>query len=115
MLQKVHEAVASFRKVADQQMAETTKRAINENQSITAQLQKMSNKVIELIAENDKLLDQMRALKTENKILKDSEKGLAKRNIANQRMVQSLVKKVNGTGIRILMCGRNGQNVRNSV
>jgi hypothetical protein len=72
MLQKVHEAVASFRKVADQQMAETTKRAINENQSITAQL------------------------KTENKILKDSEKGLAKRNIANQRMVQSLVKKVNG-------------------
>ncbi|KAJ3287591.1 hypothetical protein HK104_008523 [Borealophlyctis nickersoniae] len=94
MLQKVNEAVASFRRVADQQMAETTKRAIRENMAITSQLKKMSAKTIELIAENESLTLKVSKLKTSNALLTESEQELAKKNQANQRVIKMLVEKL---------------------
>lgn len=46
---RVNQVAAEFRKVSNKQMAETTKRTIRENVSITAQLTKMSDKTLELI------------------------------------------------------------------
>lgn len=46
---RVNQVAAEFRKVSNKQMAETTKRTIRENVSITAQLTKMSDKTMELI------------------------------------------------------------------
>ncbi|KAJ3225724.1 hypothetical protein HK099_006337 [Clydaea vesicula] len=94
MLQKVNEAVANFRRVADQQMAETTKRAIRENMAITAQLKKMSAKTMELIAENESLMVRVAKLKSKNSLLVDSEKDLARKNQANQRVIKMLVEKL---------------------
>ncbi|KAI8899901.1 hypothetical protein BC833DRAFT_524113 [Globomyces pollinis-pini] len=94
MLQKVNEAVANFRRVADQQMAETTKRAIRENMSITAQLKKMSSKTVEFITENENLTEKLKKYKTKNALLMDSEKELAKRNFANQKVIRMLVEKL---------------------
>ncbi|KAK5667801.1 hypothetical protein QVD99_005646 [Batrachochytrium dendrobatidis] len=94
MLQKVNEAVANFRRVADQQMAETTKRAIRENMAITSQLKKMSSKTIELIAENDSLSTKMKRLRINNSLLSESEQELVKRNQANQRVIKMLVEKL---------------------
>ncbi|KAJ3324013.1 hypothetical protein HDV06_000989 [Boothiomyces sp. JEL0866] len=96
MLQKVNEAVANFRRVADQQMAETTKRAIRENMSITAQLKKMSLKTVEFISENEALTEKMKKLKTTNSLLMESERELAKRNHANQKVIKMLVEKLKG-------------------
>jgi myosin heavy subunit len=94
MLQKVNEAVANFRRVADQQMAETTKRAIRENLAISSQLKKMSVKTVELIEENDQLHAQVEKLKKGNQLLVDSEKELAKRNISSQKAVKMLIEKL---------------------
>ncbi|KAJ3027247.1 hypothetical protein HDV00_011336 [Rhizophlyctis rosea] len=94
MLSKVNEAVASFRRVADQQMAETTKRAIRENMAITSQLKKMSQKTIDIIAENDALKDQVAKLRTNNGLLQTGEQELAKKNQANQRVIKMLVEKL---------------------
>ncbi|KAJ3105506.1 hypothetical protein HDU97_007985, partial [Phlyctochytrium planicorne] len=91
MLQKVNEAVANFRRVADQQMAETTKRAIRENMAITSQLKKMSAKTIDLLSENQALSNKLAKLKTSNSLLTESEGELAKKNQANQRVIKMLV------------------------
>lgn len=53
MIVKVSQVAAEFRRVSNKQMADTTKRTIKENVSISNQLQKMSEKVIEAIQEND--------------------------------------------------------------
>ncbi|KAI8909707.1 hypothetical protein EDD86DRAFT_206108 [Gorgonomyces haynaldii] len=94
MLQKLNEAVASFRRVADQQMAETTKRAIRENMIISSQLKKMSSKVLELVAENDTLSQKVKKVQINNSLLVDSEKELVKRNFANQKVIKMLVDKL---------------------
>jgi hypothetical protein len=95
MLQKLNEAVASFRRVADQQMAETTKRAIRENMAIAAQLKKMSSQIIDLIAENQILTTNVTKLTMNNSLLVESEHELVKRNIANQKIVKMLADKLN--------------------
>ncbi|KAJ3331684.1 hypothetical protein HDU76_002486 [Blyttiomyces sp. JEL0837] len=94
MLQKVNEAVANFRRVADQQMAETTKRAIRENMAITSQLKKMSAKTLDLIADNETLTAKVNKLKTSNTLLAESERELAKKNQANQRVIKMLVERL---------------------
>ena len=54
MIVKVNQVAADFRRVSNKQMADTTKRTIRENVSINAQLQKMSEKIVDLITDNDK-------------------------------------------------------------
>jgi hypothetical protein len=53
MIVKVSQVAAEFRRVSNKQMADTTKRTIKENVSISSQLQKVSDKVLELIEDND--------------------------------------------------------------
>ena len=53
MVVKVSRVAAEFRRVSNKQMADTTKRTIKENVSINSQLQKMSEKVLELIDDNE--------------------------------------------------------------
>lgn len=53
MIVKVSQVAAEFRRVSNKQMADTTKRTIKENVSISSQLQKVSDKVLELIDDND--------------------------------------------------------------
>ncbi|KAJ3269364.1 hypothetical protein HDV01_001478 [Terramyces sp. JEL0728] len=83
-------------------MAETTKRAIRENMSITAQLKKMSLKTVEFISENEALNEKMKNLKTTNSLLMESERELAKRNHANQKVIKMLVEKLKGNWISLL-------------
>ncbi|KAJ3130852.1 hypothetical protein HK101_004920, partial [Irineochytrium annulatum] len=94
MLQKVNEAVANFRRVADQQMAETTKRAIRENMAISSQLKKMSAKTIDLIGENQTLTARVAKLRVSNGLLTESEGELARKNQANQRVIRMLVERL---------------------
>lgn len=56
----------------------------------------MSTKTIDLIAENEVLNKKVAKLKTTNSLLVESEKELAKKNQANQRVIKLLVEKLKG-------------------
>ncbi|ORX49744.1 hypothetical protein BCR36DRAFT_412708 [Piromyces finnis] len=91
MLQKVNEVVLNFQKVADQQIAETTKRAIQENIIINSQLKKMSEKTMSLLSENQMLVQRNAKLKTANNLLSEIEKLIGKKNKTNQQVMKWLI------------------------
>ncbi|XP_075041193.1 cilia- and flagella-associated protein 157 [Mixophyes fleayi] len=93
MVQRVNTVAAEFRRVSDSQMAETTKRTIRENVSISSQLTKMSDKSLELIQENEELKEQEWELKKELKILEENEKELVKNNLSNKKVIRMLTEK----------------------
>ncbi|XP_053329342.1 cilia- and flagella-associated protein 157 isoform X1 [Spea bombifrons] len=93
MVQRVNTVAAEFRRVSNNQMAETTKRAIRENVSISSQLAKMSDKSMELIHENDCLKERVGELRKELEVLEESEQELVKTNLSNQKVIQMLKEK----------------------
>lgn len=86
----MNSVAAEFRKVSDIQMAETTKRTIRENVSINQQLNKVSDKTMELIKENEKLRKKEKELTTEMEILEAHVKELTKRNVSNQKVMMMM-------------------------
>lgn len=62
--------------------------------SISSQLKKMSHKTTEFIAENDRLKATIQTLKRQNGLLAESEKELAKKSNANQKVIKMLVDKL---------------------
>lgn len=86
MVNRVNNVAAEFRKVSNKQMAETTKRTIRENVSIQAQLQKMSDKTMELIKENDEQKAHAKRQKQQIEMLETNEKELIKKNHSNQKV-----------------------------
>lgn len=87
MVNRVNNVAAEFRKVSNKQMAETTKRTIRENVSIQAQLQKMSDKTMELIKENDEQKAHAKRQKQQIELLETNEKELIKKNHSNQKVI----------------------------
>lgn len=81
---------AEFRKASDRQLADTTKRTIRENVSISAQLAKISDKTVELIANNDSLKERERHQRQEIELLQASETLLTEKNITNQKVSMEL-------------------------
>ena len=65
----------------------------------------MSQKTLDIITENDLLKNSLNSLKTENGLLSDSERELAKKNQANQRVIRMLVEKLKGLWARGGGCG----------
>lgn len=51
---------------------------------------------MEFVQENDMLFEKVKRLQIENSVLKDSEKLLAKRNMAHQKVIKMLVQKLKG-------------------
>ena len=94
MIMRLNESVASFRKVADSQMAETTKRALRENMSVTAQLRRMSDKVVQVVGENDALKRRVIHLKRKNELLAESEKILAAKSLSYQNTIKLIYQKL---------------------
>ena len=83
---RVNQVAAEFRKVSNKQMAETTKRTIRENVAIKTQLSKMSDKIEELIEENDELMSKGAQHKQQIELLETNEKELAKKSHSNQKV-----------------------------
>ncbi|XP_077140516.1 cilia- and flagella-associated protein 157 [Ranitomeya variabilis] len=90
MVQKVNTVAAEFRRVSNDQMAETTKRAIRENVAVSSQLAKMSEKSLVLIQENDLLKEHEAELRKQVEMLEENEKELAKNNVSNQKVIRML-------------------------
>ncbi|CAL1529656.1 unnamed protein product [Lymnaea stagnalis] len=93
MILRVNHVAAEFRKVSNKQMAETTKRTIRENVSITTQLAKMSDKTIELIQQNDELGEKVKSLKQQVELMESNEKELSKRNQSNLKVIKLMTEK----------------------
>uniref|UniRef100_A0A0B6ZCN1 Cilia- and flagella-associated protein 157 n=1 Tax=Arion vulgaris TaxID=1028688 RepID=A0A0B6ZCN1_9EUPU len=93
MILRVNQVAAEFRKVSNKQMAETTKRTIRENVSISAQLAKMSDKTIELIQENDDLREKERTFKQKIELLDASSKELSKKNNSSLKLIRMITDK----------------------
>ncbi|CAH2316230.1 Hypothetical predicted protein [Pelobates cultripes] len=93
MVLRVNAVAAEFRRVSNHQMAETTKRAIRENVSISSQLAKMSDKSMDLMQENDCLKDQEEELRKHLEMLEENERELVKKNISNQKVIRMLTEK----------------------
>ena len=96
MLSKVNEVVTSFRNLSDQQMAETTKRTIQENIAVNSQLQKLSSKIVELLEENKNLLETQSQIKQQIEISLSNERELAQKAQSYKRIIKILIEKNQG-------------------
>ncbi|CAM4537924.1 unnamed protein product [Leuciscus chuanchicus] len=106
MLQHVAAVAAEFRRVSDQKMPETTMRAMQENLSVTAQLQLLSDKTQELLKENDALRARERQLKIENGITEPLLHEVTKKNVANQKVVHQLTEKCKQMQSEVEKCAK---------
>ncbi|KNE61071.1 hypothetical protein AMAG_06826 [Allomyces macrogynus ATCC 38327] len=97
MAAKVADAVGSFRRVADTQMAETTKRALRENLVATAQLRKLATKTSEIMAENDALKEANTKLRIDAEILRNGQTQLARKASAAHQVIRRLLDKLDRT------------------
>ena len=93
MVAKVSNVAAEFRKVSDLQMADTTKRTIQENVSINQQLHRMSDKTTELVKENERLREREKELCRRLEIMETNERDITRRNISNQKVSLTLILK----------------------
>jgi hypothetical protein len=116
MIVKVSQVAAEFRRVSNKQMTDTTKRTIKENVSINNQLNKMSEKTIEIIENNDNLVTKVieeifkfinfktmflkildyqkdKVHKIHIDMLEDNEKELAKKNASYLKVINMLTDK----------------------
>eukprot|EP01137_Pigoraptor_chileana_P014579 Opistho-2@69369 len=98
MLQKVNEVISNFRDITDKQMAETTKRTIQENITINAQLTKMSAKTMELISQNEDLVASEKKLRLRVEILDQAEIEMAKKNRSQQKAIRLLLDRLRSAG-----------------
>ncbi|XP_069741843.1 cilia- and flagella-associated protein 157 [Narcine bancroftii] len=93
MIARVNTVAAEFRQISKKQVAETTKRAIRENVSISNQLGKMSDKSMKIIKENDELkVEAMKQWRNIN-ILEENQKDLIRKNLSNQKVMKMLMEK----------------------
>lgn len=83
---RVAAVAAEFRRVSDKQMAETTKRMIRENVSVTAQLSKSSSKSLELLQENQALKELEERQRQQLGVLEHGQKDLARKSLSNQKV-----------------------------
>ena len=83
---KVRSVAEEFRKVSDQQIADTTRRTICENVAISQQLDRMSSKTVRLLEENDALQQREKELRRHIEVLEANEKVIIRKNKSNQKV-----------------------------
>ncbi|XP_015682891.1 cilia- and flagella-associated protein 157 [Protobothrops mucrosquamatus] len=93
MLHRVNAVAAEFRKVANNQMAETTKRTIRENVAISLQLTKVTEQSLQLIQENDRLKAAHAEATKQLQLLEQNEKKMVKNSLGHQKMIWMLTEK----------------------
>uniref|UniRef100_H0WXP4 Cilia- and flagella-associated protein 157 n=1 Tax=Otolemur garnettii TaxID=30611 RepID=H0WXP4_OTOGA len=93
IIQRVNLVATEFRKVATNQMWETTKRAIQENSSVTLQLAKTSRQGVQLLQENEQLKGNQDELYKQLKVLESTQKVMARHKRGHQKIILMLTEK----------------------
>lgn len=86
IIQRVNLVATEFRKVATNQMWETTRRAILENNSVTLQLSKVSKHGVQLLQENEQLKDAQNKLCQQLAMLENTQEIMARKNIGHKKV-----------------------------
>ncbi|KAM4877380.1 cilia- and flagella-associated protein 157 isoform 3-T3 [Thomomys bottae] len=93
IIQRVNLVAADFRKVATNQMWETTKRAILENSTVTMKLAKVSQQGVQLLHENEQLRDNQGQLCHQVEVLESTQKVMARNSKGHQKIILMLAEK----------------------
>uniref|UniRef100_A0A670KHW5 Cilia- and flagella-associated protein 157 n=1 Tax=Podarcis muralis TaxID=64176 RepID=A0A670KHW5_PODMU len=86
MMHRVNTVAAEFRKVAHSQMAETTKRTIRENVTISFQLTKITEQSLQLLQENERLKEAHSEALKQLELLEENETKMAQNSLSNQKV-----------------------------
>lgn len=87
MIHRVNAVATEFRRVSNQQMAETTKRTIQENVAVNSQLIKLTDKTKDLMAENESLRSKLSTQSQRLEMLEKTEHELARKNHCSARLI----------------------------
>jgi len=95
MVSKVNEVSNEFRRISNQQMAETTKRTIQENVAVNSQLVKLTDKTKDLMAENESLRAKLAEQSRKIEMLEKIERELSRKNHCSARLISLLTERSN--------------------
>ncbi|KAM9207524.1 cilia- and flagella-associated protein 157 [Dugong dugon] len=93
IIQRVNLVATEFRKVASNQMWETTKRAMQENSTVSMQLAKLSRQGVQLLQENEQLQSTHGNLCKQVELLEDTQKVMARHSRGHQKIILMLTEK----------------------
>ncbi|XP_021048274.1 cilia- and flagella-associated protein 157 [Mus pahari] len=93
IIQRVNLVATEFRKVATNQMWETTRRAIQENNSVSLQLSKVSKHGVQLLQENEQLKGTQNKLCQQLEMLENTQEVMARKNIGHKKIILMLTEK----------------------
>ncbi|GAB1286246.1 Cilia- and flagella-associated protein 157 [Apodemus speciosus] len=93
IIQRVNLVATEFRKMATNQMWETTRRAILENNNVTLQLTKVSQQGVQLLQENEQLKGTKDKLCQQLEILENTQEIMARKNMGHQKIILMLTEK----------------------
>ncbi|XP_015095815.2 cilia- and flagella-associated protein 157 isoform X1 [Vicugna pacos] len=93
IIQRVNLVASEFHKVAKNQMWDTTKRAIMENNAVTLQLTKVSRQGMQLLQENEQLRGTQDNLCKQLELLENSQKVMARHSKGHQKIILMLTEK----------------------
>lgn len=86
IIQRVNLVATEFRKVATNQMWDTTKRAIMENNTVTLQLSKISRQGMQLLQENEQLKGTQDKLCEQLDLLENTQKAMARHSRGHHKV-----------------------------
>lgn len=86
IIQRVNLVATEFRKVATNQMWDTTKRAITENNTVTLQLSKISRQGMQLLQENEQLKGTQDKLCKQLDLLENTQKVMARHSRGHHKV-----------------------------
>jgi len=95
MVGRVNAVATEFRRVSNQQMAETTKRTIQENVAVNSQLVKLTDKTKDLMSENESLRAKLSESSRKLELLEKNERELARKNHCSARIIALLTERSN--------------------
>ncbi|XP_012379575.1 cilia- and flagella-associated protein 157 isoform X2 [Dasypus novemcinctus] len=93
IIQRVNMVANEFRKMATNQMWDTTKRAIQENHSVTLQLAKVSRQSMALLQENEQLKGTQDTLCRQLELLENTHKVMARHSRGHRKVILMLTEK----------------------
>ncbi|XP_040487871.1 cilia- and flagella-associated protein 157 [Ursus maritimus] len=93
IIQRVNLVATEFRKVATNQMWDTTKRAIIENNTVTLQLSKISRQGMQLLQENEQLKGTQDKLCKQLDLLENTQKVMARHSRGHHKIILMLTEK----------------------
>uniref|UniRef100_A0A8C9QS24 Cilia- and flagella-associated protein 157 n=1 Tax=Spermophilus dauricus TaxID=99837 RepID=A0A8C9QS24_SPEDA len=93
IIQRVNLVATEFRKVATNQMWETTQRAIRENSTVTLKLAKVSQQSMQLLQENEQLKGSQCELHKQLEMMENIQKAMARSSRGHQKIILLLTEK----------------------